>query len=586
LRPPKNAWPTSAEGRCVLLCAQLLREMLGELTFESFRVYSLDTLSRLNEALALINDFQRSRIPRDALTPVFDEMLWSFDKDPIAKKLAEPEVAILAGLVKESGSLPDIAANIRLIRRMLAPGYKGALETHLLSLFDQPQRKIELRQSCGFYCTHLINAGYSKQWIEGLVQETFFALDMSGADRSTLAGFFRNFDEGAVEFVILTPINSELATFLPPLGFEVRPIADLDPAIQDAFGHRDDAPFSHVIVSNESAYDPYGAIDEVLHQLTSIRALTYLGREGLAWRWNESMYVRRKTDTHGKIFRKPELSFESPSEGKTRGHRLRSLQNYLRQVTENFDAASTERLLSSINTGALARTSSNSENQLISLWSAVEVLLSEPPATTPRILHYERQLVPCICLRHVRRQFVSVYDELLVSYKRAFKVILKKEPQFSQHDHHTNLAAVMCLEENESLRKELCILCGENPLALQRLFKLHRDYGSRKAAFQTIRSHEDRVRWQIHRIYRARNGLVHSGLVPSYLESLIMNLVEYYRDSIATIIHRARKDTDRSDIDQVVSEIGIDYKILTRRFVASGVGKLEHADLYRLVSTG
>ena len=61
MRPPKNNWPTSAEGRNVLLCAQLFREMLGELAFESFRVYSLDTISRLDESLALIQDVQRSR---------------------------------------------------------------------------------------------------------------------------------------------------------------------------------------------------------------------------------------------------------------------------------------------------------------------------------------------------------------------------------------------------------------------------------------------------------------------------------------------------------------------------------------------
>lgn len=55
------------------------------------------------------------------------------------------------------------------------------------------------------------------------------------------------------------------------------------------------------------------------------------------------------------------------------GRRLKAHRNYVTRVLANFDRASTERLLSSINIGALARTSPNKENQLISLWSAVEV---------------------------------------------------------------------------------------------------------------------------------------------------------------------------------------------------------------------
>ena len=78
--------------------------------------------------------------------------------------------------------------------------------------------------------------------------------------------------------------------------------------------------------------------------------------------------------------------------------------------------------------------------------------------------------------------------------------------------------------------------------------------------------HHDRVRWQIHRVYRARNQLVHAGQTPSYLESVILNLAEYYRSAIVTIVGRAKKEDTKSDIDQVVSEIGIKYGIMRNYF--------------------
>lgn len=267
------------------------------------------------------------------------------------------------------------------------------------------------------------------------------------------------------------------------------------------------------------------------------------------------------------------------------GRRLKRTRNYTRLVLENFDEASTERLLSSINTGALARTSPNTENQLISLWSAIEVLLSDPPRGAPRIQHYVHRLVPCICLRHVRRQFVAVYEEMLVSYRSKFTKILRKEPNSEGQDHHTNFAAVLCLEENDALRAELCHLCSDNPLALHRLFKLHRDYSVTTEAASAITGHQRRVEWQIHRIYRARNQLVHAGRVPSYLQSLVLNLVEYYRGLIATTVNFARRDEALSDIDQVVAEIGIGYGIFRRQFPTSDGRSLSRADLHRLLGS-
>jgi hypothetical protein len=70
LRPSKFDWSDTAGSRGVLLFAQLMTEMLNPATFESFRVYSLDTIARLDEAIQHIWDVEKDRIPKDALKPV------------------------------------------------------------------------------------------------------------------------------------------------------------------------------------------------------------------------------------------------------------------------------------------------------------------------------------------------------------------------------------------------------------------------------------------------------------------------------------------------------------------------------------
>lgn len=90
--------------------------MLIPTTFESFRVYSLDTNARLKEALQLCDDVRRERVPQAVLELIVEELTWSFGKDSAAKDLAEQEIASLSKIMKSKGfSIEAMASHIRLI---------------------------------------------------------------------------------------------------------------------------------------------------------------------------------------------------------------------------------------------------------------------------------------------------------------------------------------------------------------------------------------------------------------------------------------------------------------------------------------
>jgi hypothetical protein len=337
----------------------------------------------------------------------------------------------------------------------------------------------------------------------------------------------------------------------------------------------------------EPARDHYGAMVGAHQFLTAVRAMTYLSQQGMDCRWEPAMFVMLARSNRGSLITKRSVEFDRPKSSfrLTTGRRLKSMASYSAKLIGNFDQQSTERIFSSLNTAALARSRSGSENQLISFWSAIEVLLSEPPANVARIQHYAALLVPCVCLRQARRQAVALFDEMLVSYRRKFSDIVRQENQSNAADGHTRLAYLLLAGENEHLREQMCELCKDNPLALHRLWKFRRDYLNSKSIHETIDGHEKRVYWQIHRIYRARNLLVHAGKVPSYLESLILNAAEYYRSSIFTIIHRSTMDTVRCEIDQAVSEIRIQFEIYKKRFDSGKKNStLTYADVAHLIS--
>lgn len=584
MRHPRYSWPTSDAARGVLMLAQQVAEMLSPQSFESYRVYTLCTVSRLHEAGTVVDDVQRNRVNKLALEPVLHELKWSLEKDPVANSLASSEIDSFHRLI-DSGqySLPGLLAHLILLQKLIGEKYKDALEAALLEAFSKPKARNELRVLAGFYCSHLVNRGYSKRHIAKLVESQFLSSQQRRVGRASLRKFFGSFKERPSKFKVHTAVSKEFGEFLKSLGFEVRSKVGFPAAIVQHLPVGDEFPS---IVSDEfEAFDSYSAAVKQNQILTNVRALTFLAPQGLSCTWSPKIFVRRARNAHGLVEEQADIAFERPSSGgRSSARQIRGIKNYSLRILQNFDRRSNERLLASISTSAQARTTPSVENKLISLWSAVEVLLSEPEVGVPRIVHYSKLLVPCICLRHIRLQFAAVSDELLVSYKRKFKDIVFRETAIDGIDIHSRFASVMLLPQHHDLRSDLLRLCSDNPLACHRLYRLNSDFHTPAGIFKALSSHERRVEWQIHRIYRARNNLVHAGRVPTYLDSLIMNLFEYYRTSIATVVNRARREEKRSDVDQIVAEIGIGYGIYKEIFHKRKSGDLLISDLRRLIS--
>lgn len=545
--------------------------MLTASTFESFRVYSLDTNARLKEALELCEDIRRQRIPQAVLEPIVEELNWSFEKDSAVKALAAQEILSLSKVIKAKGfPVEAMASHIRLILKLISQAYKGKLEELILARFDQTNQKIEIRKLVGFYCSCIINLGYSRRHVAMVVAEFFFSNNIQRIGRSTLSRFFREFDGREKRFVVFASVTKDLGTYLQRLGYKVSPIEDFeDKQVEMLQSHPGEASLPYVLEIQLSNLDPHGAMEACSQILSAQRAIAYLDPYGMQVEWGSTMVVTPLRSKHSVALTKGD--FLSVRKGTVRAKppvRAKQISNYARNISENFDAPSTERLLSSIRTAALARSSDSPENQLISLWSAVEVLLSEPKDEA-RIVHYAALIVPCIISRHTRRQVNAVYEELLIGHRTKFNRLLRSMPEYSGLQGYQAFSRLIFLHEHVDRQRKLAEILSDNPLALHRVWKIQNDFKDMKSASRTICDHADRVRWQIHRVYRARNQLVHAGRLPSYLESIILNLAEYYRSSIATIVTRAKQEDGKSDIDQIVAEIGIKYGIFRNAFAGS-----------------
>ena len=187
-----------------------------------------------------------------------------------------------------------------------------------------------------------------------------------------------------------------------------------------------------------------------------------------------------------------------------------------------------------------------------------------------KILHFVKELVPAICITYHRRVFAAVYSSLSLSYKGPFRKLVLDTVGVGQGGSYARFAKLILLLEYANERSTLLNMLSDNPLALNRLFRLEKYYGTPKSFDKSMNEHAKRVSWQLKRIYRVRNSLVHAGEAPEYLESLLGNSLDYFRSCITNFIRVADRDESLADLDSVIAEIGMDWLLMTKRLAEAG----------------
>jgi hypothetical protein len=365
----------------------------------------------------------------------------------------------------------------------------------------------------------LINDGYSRAHILQQVEQRFFTSPIKKIEKRTLQRFFSTFDNESRDYQSYIPVSKNLASYLACIsigGMSVMTEAVLPVAVRDAFQGSQGYNATHQYVLIEmDAKDPFSALRGAAEFLSSMVAMTYLGQRGVHFEWNQYGYVKLKRGVVGNVILNEQIVFQRNATTLTKKV-IAQLKGQTENILTQFTPESTARLLSAINISALSRSSPRPENQLITLWSSIEVLLSDPPRGVPRVVHYVDMLTPCICIKYPRRYIVALFDELRRYYPKHIRSFFRR-PEFSTGlDQYTSFTDLLYLQDMKPLHPAFCQPMTSNPLALYRLWKLEKNFGNRDALHSALTSHEERVRWQLYRIYRTRNHIVHSGKIPTF----------------------------------------------------------------------
>jgi hypothetical protein len=171
----------------------------------------------------------------------------------------------------------------------------------------------------------------------------------------------------------------------------------------------------------------------------------------------------------------------------------------------------------------------NEEAQLLNIWTAMEVV-GRNMRHSSIVDDVSESVLPVLILGYPSR-IVDNWGKRVEIHSSEFVDFCKNNSKDS--DWKLNF---LLKRMGEKEHGEACKILSANPALLFRSYTIGRRFSTPKDLLEDLSRHESFVRWQIHRVYRARNIITHSGASPSYCGALI--------------------DCAHDYLDQIISDIG------------------------------
>lgn len=124
---------------------------------------------------------------------------------------------------------------------------------------------------------------------------------------------------------------------------------------------------------------------------------------------------------------------------------------------------------------------------------------------------------------------------------------------------------MLALKENEKVLDELYAALGDFHLLRYRAYQLSEVLNQPERIKELLEQHKKKVSWQIRRIYRTRNLIVHSGRTPKHIHSLIENGHDYLDQVLFEIIKMSTGEYRVRSFDQAFELAKLKYSVFNKK---------------------
>lgn len=556
INPVLDQWEDPERDVELLFACQCMDEMLFSYSLDSYRLRTLDTRLRLEEVSATAAQCLNGSLHMNSFEGVVAEAERSIRDDDTCKTLLGEDWEFLVEQIPSKlSSAPEVRSAqlwANTVGRVLAKSYVGQLKEDLCSLIDEGGRRIAVRSTVSNILVELVAVGYARPWLYRQVRTRFFekaSPSVTGVD--DLRVFLDQFAAAQKEYrvVIRAQTARDVSRILDrarlPIGVITPPDVLATEEERTFFETEDDTVF--VELANVSALDPVSARAEAEQVVARASAALRLLSHGTEVDLSRDALVYGGDRVHTVSETQESAMHMRPDPPRNRMPRL--FHNLVGLVEgEALTAIARTRLREALEFHDNAVAARATENQLLNLWTIIEIL-TVPPMGQRRLSHMLELLIPAL----TRRYFIKLLANLNADCQRCVEDAMPGAPAIPRR--LPEFVDLILMDSRLEERQELLNASEyRNPLLFNRIGSIHHMLRSTRRSQETLKRHRTRVGWQIERIYRARNLILHEGTTPSYTSRLVENLHDYVDYALDVIVRRLSSKAGPNTIAEVLYE--------------------------------
>lgn len=555
-------WENLAESKGLVFVAQLVDELMFDYTIDTYKPSAMNTALLIKEAVDTVAAIDAGVVMKPNLKHILDELCENLKSDKVAENLLSVDINGVTSTLQNPKSSDETVSTISelLLRQIPLRAYKEMNEKLLKEELTGAQDRSILRRLTRSYITTLLNYGYTAKYIQKTSQKFFHYSSDRITGNEAIEQYFEYFRGKAVDYHVIYKAPNHFTEFsdaASKLGIVVRTNLDDSPISQaEARNHHVQLGANEVFLcmTEIRGKEPNIVKLRADKKIETIQTLIGLYHHKETPRSitdclvkNSETGVCTKITQHTNPMHKCNDAVQTVASRK-----LSSFMNAFTLKQESFS-----KFHRSAELHSLALASDSVENQMINLWIALESLVpSKTDKDLAQIDHLANSIMPFLNLEYINKLLTRLSKDLLYWNHRYIREIYKN---IETKGVASKTAHLLALPEHHDLRSDLEQKFGDYHLLRDRYEHLAKIVSSPKSIIETLDSHSKRVAWQLRRIYRARNTIVHDGSTPSYTEVLVENTHDYLDSVMRWLMALASSDNTIFTVAQGFKMVELNY---------------------------
>ncbi|MEW8291524.1 MAG: hypothetical protein AB2672_13430 [Candidatus Thiodiazotropha endolucinida] len=563
-------WDSVENSKNLLYFAQLVDELLFDFSLDTYKPSAMNASLLCREAWETISEINDGNIKAPNLQHILDELCVNLSKDIVARSLIRVDTDVIFSVLKNpKEDVQEKRIIVEILGRQLSlVKYKKKNEKLLTdTITDSTTNFPIIRTLTRSYITTLVNIGFSAKYVYRVAKQFFFYGSNRIAGNSAITDFLEAFSSDANKFSVIYRGSNDFSSVASSCDkLNIRVSDELSGVAADISGFNFSLRQNEVylIVSGISAKDRYVAHKMAESTLELLGTLYTLFHHKEKLKFLEECIIIDETtgEAHGS---KSHLNNMHKCVDLIPTKASSKLNAFIADFS--LESLSFKKFTRSAELHSLALASDSSENQMINLWIALESIIpaKSDSANKSSIVHIIDSITPFLGLVYIDR-LVGRFAKDLINWNR--RAVFQKLNGIKGKGLAQKLVKLLALPEYKASRDALSTELGSFHLLADRYEYFSEVFSSPRNVAKMLDNHNKRVAWQIRRIYRARNLIVHSGKTPSYTNILIENAHDYLDIVMGSLMKLATKPKEIMSIEQ-----GFKYADLSYRSIYKSLSK-------------